>query len=90
MQKLQKQHFVQAADYITRNPIPKRREIKDWAVLINGNNVPPKLALSVALYFSGDNREICSGSTFVTSQAVRILKDFDFKPTYVKKYTKKV
>lgn len=85
MQKLKRDHFIQAADYIKRHPIPAKRGPRTWVVPINGTNCPPKLALSVALYFSGDNKEISSGKEFITYQALAVLNDFGFQGVKIKK-----
>ena len=85
MEKLKKDHFIQAADYIKRNPIPAKRGPRTWVVPINGINCPPKLVLSVARFFSGDNKEISSGKEFITYQALAVLNDFGFPAIKIKK-----
>lgn len=85
MKHLQKEHFIQAADYIDNHPIPKRRHLRDWAVSINGRPYPPKYTLSVALMLSGDNNEVCNGQSFITNDALTILKEFNFSVIKLKK-----
>jgi hypothetical protein len=85
MEKLKRDHFIKAADYIRNNPIPAKRGPRTYVVPINGTNCPPKWALSVALYISGDNKEICSGKDFITNEALAILESFGFHAVKVKK-----
>lgn len=80
MENLRREHFIQAAHYISHNPIPSKRGLRTWAVPINGINYPPKLALSVALHLSGDNQEISSGKEFITNEALLVLVRFGFQP----------
>jgi hypothetical protein len=62
MEKLKREHFIQAAHYIRQNSIPVRRGPRTWVVRIDGINCPVKFILSVARYISGDTNEISSGN----------------------------
>lgn len=85
MSNLTTDHFFQAAKYIDRHGIPPKRGVRDWAVPINNREYPVKYVLSVARSLSKDSNGICSGSGFITNEAVAILKQFGFKPVEVKK-----
>ncbi|GAB2559791.1 hypothetical protein GCM10027085_58570 [Spirosoma aerophilum] len=85
MSKITTDHFFKAAGYIDQHGIPKRRGLRDWAVSVNNRVYPVKYMLSVARFLSGDNKDICNGSGFITNDARAILEEYGLTPIEVEK-----
>lgn len=77
MPNITKEHIRQAARYIDENGVPINRKSKSYDVIVDNKPYPPKYIIFVANIFA--NNEELAPDQFITSDALRYLRNFNIK-----------
>lgn len=70
------ENVINAIEFIDNNDIPRNRVSREWFLVYNNQQYPPKYCISIANRFA--NGQELSSSDFVTSEAVNYLIGLGF------------
>ena len=65
------ENVISAIEFIDNNNVPRKRVSRDWFLVYNDQQYPPKYCISIANQFA--NGQELNSSDFVTSEAVNYL-----------------